>query len=51
MGLPSRWRELVLGGQMIRYTLNVYRTSLGRIAVETEFGGVGLEMQRWELFT
>lgn len=51
IGLPSRWQELVLGGQTIRYTLNMCRTSLGRIAVETEFGGVELEMQRWELFT
>lgn len=51
MGLPSRWQELVLGGQTIRYTLNMCRTSLGRIVVETEFGGVELEMQRWELFT
>lgn len=28
MGLPSGWWELVLGGQMIRCTLNMCRTSL-----------------------
>lgn len=52
MGLPRiRWQELVLGGQMTGCGLSLSGMSHGNFSVDGVLEKLGLEDQRWELFT